>query len=476
MSNAWVLLALASAALLAFALGARRRTAILAIVVLGFAQDPLRKFADGEPVVFSALVLFYVGLLFIVVFGSDRRASIMRPFRGDALLMTSLQVFGLILAVQAAMSLLRYGDPVVAAIGVLSYAAPLPALWLTWRIGLDGRNIRPLLVVYIACSLVLALSIFASVLGLDWALLRQVGPGLVVYDDAVGVLRIHPGLARAPEAASWHLATAACLVIVVYVADRRLGLFWVALPIVGVLVSAGLFTGRRKFIVLILGFAVAYTGMLIASGDRRVAGRMTRVVVVALVAMAFVAPFVLGSGLANPYVVRLNSVFGDLHERMSTVGLSSIEWAINRAGYFGLGAGTGSQGAQHFGGAIAGGAAEGGLGKLVVELGVPGLLAGLLVALAMGRRLWTCVTIASRQEDRATRAFTIGLASIVVANGPMFVSASQIYGDPFVLVILGLFGGIVLSATGRHANGHRVARNTGLAPHPVVASNGRAVA
>ena len=44
-------------------------------------------------------------------------------------------------------------------------------------------------------------------------------------------------------------------------------------------------------------------------------------------------------------------------------------------GFFGLGAGVVSQGGQHFGvDEQLAGAAEGGLGKVIVELGIPGLI------------------------------------------------------------------------------------------------------
>ncbi len=78
------------------------------------------------------------------------------------------------------------------------------------------------------------------------------------------------------------------------------------------------------------------------------------------------------------------TVGGDATDRASPMTIESFGWVVAQNGPMGAGAGTGSQGAQHFGGGaeIVGGAAEGGLGKIVAELGFPGFF--LIVWFAVG--------------------------------------------------------------------------------------------
>ena len=70
------------------------------------------------------------------------------------------------------------------------------------------------------------------------------------------------------------------------------------------------------------------------------------------------------------------TAFGDAPERFVEIGIAPIMWAYDRFGLFGAGLGVGTQGTQYFGGdaEIGAGAAEGGLGKITLELGIPGLL------------------------------------------------------------------------------------------------------
>jgi hypothetical protein len=134
-------------------------------------------------------------------------------------------------------------------------------------------------------------------------------------------------------------------------------------------------------------------------------------------------------------------------DRFVNLGLASIAWGINAGGFFGLGTGVGSQGTQHFSGGsvIAGGAAEGGLGKIVVELGVPGLLL-VLIAMALVFRNVRRILDRMAAGDRTMLPLYLGMVAICGSNVPMFLGASQIYGDPFVLMLLGSFLGFVLGA------------------------------
>ncbi|MEZ5582505.1 MAG: hypothetical protein R3F37_06910 [Candidatus Competibacteraceae bacterium] len=127
------------------------------------------------------------------------------------------------------------------------------------------------------------------------------------------------------------------------------------------------------------------------------------------------------------------------------LGVRSLQWAWYRAGFFGVGVGAGSQGAQHFGGGAVGGAAEAGLGKVMSELGIPGLLVVIFLIWAFARHFWRNLKLLN-QMSFGLSLLLFGLVAFLAANFAVFTSAAQIYGDPFVLLILGSCAGFVLAA------------------------------
>ena len=89
-------------------------------------------------------------------------------------------------------------------------------------------------------------------------------------------------------------------------------------------------------------------------------------------------------------------------------------------------------------------ASEGGLGKITLELGVPGLFVIGWIAILVLRYLWRIMRIASRHSRRMAR-LSFGLFSFLVANIAGFSVATQAYGDLFILLILSWMLGFLLT-------------------------------
>jgi hypothetical protein len=148
------------------------------------------------------------------------------------------------------------------------------------------------------------------------------------------------------------------------------------------------------------------------------------------------------------YVARTESVFRDSPKRFVELGIAPVMWAHDSFGLFGAGLGVGTQGVQHFGGGEqaaggSGGAGEGGLGKITIELGVPGLFLMAWFSIALFRHLWRIMRFASRHSPRIGR-LSFGLFSFLVANAAAFSVATQAYGDLFILLILSWTLGFLL--------------------------------
>src|SRR5262249_39677735 len=105
------------------------------------------------------------------------------------------------------------------------------------------------------------------------------------------------------------------------------------------------------------------------------------------------------------YVERSKTAFADAPARFVELGIAPIMWAYESFGLFGAGLGVGTQGTQHFGGGgdIGAGAAEGGLGKVTLELGIPGLFVFGWLAISVFIHFWRIMRTASRISPRVAR-------------------------------------------------------------------------
>ena len=112
------------------------------------------------------------------------------------------------------------------------------------------------------------------------------------------------------------------------------------------------------------------------------------------------------------------------------------------------------------------GAAEGGLGKITLELGIPGLFVMGWLAISVFRQLWRIMRVASRYSRRIAR-ISFALFSFLVANVAGFSVATQAYGDLFILLILSWTLGFLLSVpvlVEREMRARQLATVEGLSP------------
>src|SRR5262245_29347106 len=112
---------------------------LFALLAVAFLQDPARKLELDQPVYFTLLV----GVAFAATY---LRAQSPKPFVLSQLagwkryLRLPSILFLLLITAAAMVSMVRYGNPIIAAIGALSYLAPLPAVLLGYHFALgSGR-------------------------------------------------------------------------------------------------------------------------------------------------------------------------------------------------------------------------------------------------------------------------------------------------------------------------------------------------
>jgi len=328
---------------------------------------------------------------------------------------------------QALNSLFSYDNIILTGIGVMSYTAPIFAMIVGYYAFDNNERIWQLFRIYLVGGAFLVLTVYLSFLGFDWEFIKEVGAGLIIYDQGT-VIQAHSGFMRSSEIAAWHMASATCFLIIVNVSSKKP----VALPL-SVLFGLILFVG------------VILTGRLRQSLSLSVMLLAAFFMFLLWLAIELLFPGGYGDTFSL-YLARGASVFGDMWDRMINLGLLPITWAYNRVGLIGGGVGIGSQGGQFFGGggAIYGGAAEGGLGKIMLELGVLGLL--LLPWLAATFFAFFIKSVKFSQAFSPENApIVIGVFAFILTNIPTFIIASSVFGDLYVLSILGLLASYLLA-------------------------------
>jgi hypothetical protein len=430
------------------------RKGIFVCIIVGFIQDPLRKLVEGEPISLTALVAIFVLLTILGAWMSGKRLKL-RPIPAwNTGLRRPIIWFAALVFLQSVAAFLSTGSIAVAGIGLLAYLFPIPPLLLSYYYSRKEKDIDRFIRFYLFIAMIMTSGIYLSYMGVDWAVLRQVGKGILAYAPSGGILKLHSGFLRAPETAAWHAGTAICMIILLLVTTRRTLSFRLRSGIMILFfLGAMMLTGRRKVLIEIVLFISVY-GFLLAY-FRRGAIKLAVLLLILGISSA-----VLGNSYLfkdevltgfQPYLQREASVQKEATGRLYNMTIGSFRWVMSRNGVLGSGAGTGSQGVQHFIGDsdIVGGAAEGGLGKILAELGVPGLILFLWMGAALIRYLWNMM-VSIRKDDPVSSRLVYGIASFLIANGAIFVIAHQVFGDPFVLMIIGWMLGFLFAVESSH--------------------------
>ena len=428
------------------------KSGLLWTIAIGFCQDPIRKLTPGQPSLMVGLVLAAFLMCAFAVYQTRRQFDLKYLFWTSPQLFDLVPFFALLLVAQSVNSFARFASPPLILIGASFYIAPAIALWMGFHIGRDLNGLRRIIFAYFLLSCVFAFTVLLDFQGVDIPLFKEVGGGILITFEG-GSKSGASGFWRTSEIASWHLSAAACLSIVLAFSCRDAGkqILYLLMAVVFSVISVT--TGRRKAQVLIVAFLGIY--LLVFSRQASPASRERLILSVlggigisyALVSM------VLLDLLGSNYGIFLERAFtskDELGMRVKTQGIDAFLGAFEVGGGFGLGLGAGTNLGNFNAGANRGAirslgyVSEGGGGRLIVELGIPGmLLIGwmLLVSLQLAWRNFRLMQLLPSEEI----ALLMGCLSFGLANLFFFFSAAQLYSDPFILVILGICIGPILS-------------------------------
>jgi hypothetical protein len=443
------------------------RSGIFVCLIAGFLLDPIRKIVPGEPVYLTGLV----GIFLLVTVASAMARGIRLSFRPihqwNRAIRLPMRIFFILVIVESGITLFKTRSLVLSTIGLIAYFAPLPAVILGYTFARTEKEVLSFLKLYLVCALLMVSGIYLSLVGYSWKLLTSVGEGLVAFAPTGEQITLLPGFLRAPEVAAWHAATAICVLFTLFlVAKGQKTIKWFAAPIVPFLLMGLIFTGRRKFLVEIALFVCLYLTLLSVFNTSAVKSAAILFAGVALTIAAY--SFLLSGDTTSrllPYYGRAASIQEEGPSRLLGMTVDSFTWVIQQNGVLGAGAGLGSQGAQYFGGGsqVVGQAAEGGFGKVLAELGIPGLVLLCWMGIGLARYCWAIVVSARGRSPLISR-LSFALIALVVANGVVFSIAHQAFGDPFILINLGFLTGFMFAVPKMSERAAPVRRREGVLP------------
>lgn len=420
----------------------RWRWGVAAAILIGLVQDPLRKLTPGTPGLYamSSVPVWLSALAGAWMEGATRvRAFLARfPRVGQAMI-----IFAAYLPLPAALSA-GYGRNTIAitALGALIYGSMFLMLCSGWRYALRPADTSRLLAFYARATAVMLIGGPLNYLGWNerFAAIGTEALGHIWVTHRTGeAVYMLAGFFRSPDVMGWHAATVFMIAIVLAIRARGSArLAWIGLAVWGAL-NVWL-CGRRKMVSMLPVFLVVYLALGFRfHGIRRWAFSAAMAALAVFIGWHVVTTYIRADAVERFYLTTLREADDSLRGH----AVDSVWETIRQAGFWGYGLGMGQQGIHHIKAEMPRLWQESGPSKLVAELGVPGAVLFLWLLVRLGL---TAYHVVGRAAGSALFAETAGIFAILAANLVAGLVSAQIFGDPFIALLMALMLGILLSA------------------------------
>jgi hypothetical protein len=411
-------------------------------ILVALVQDPIRKVIPGTPIF---ITVSFVPIYFCMFLGmSGQRTTLKEFLRAYPGLKVPIVLLSIALFFSFAQTL-TYGMRALplACLGLFSYVACVPAVLLGYKyLRGDWNALDRLLAGFVLLTAIMLIGVplerYEYQFSLPW--LGTIAMNKSWYrwyaaptSESGGYVRMISGFYRSPEIMGWHAMTMVLFSIYLMLRRNNWILLWgltATWGMYGVLLS-----GRRKMFLMILVFVACFVFNF--RSWRRMRWwlpAMACLLAVSLAVFYFVDEHYLAAAESGLHSAGATAFSKGL------LGPLELAWLV---GPFGFGVGTKSQGAQHLSFVPETPLFEGGFERILVEIGIVGTLAALLL---VGSALRAAVSSLRRARSRPdSEVVGVALYSLISANLAAFVVTFQIFGDPFVIILIGFIGGIMLS-------------------------------
>jgi hypothetical protein len=416
------------------------RRAWYLVMICGVLQDPVRKVTAGQSVAISfAVVVLYAAILFGA---RDTMRAHMADFsRRFGSVHNGIFIFIFLLLVAALNGLMTYGFDkwLVPLVSLITYTVPLIAALLGYAWLQREEDIMKFFRFYATITAIAMLGtpleyfrVHSRILGMvsfEGDYIRHL-PGIQI--------RMLSGIYRSPDVMAWHagMLTAIGIALALRAGLGRQMLIWSGVAGWGFFCC--MIAGRRKAIY----FVAVFTAVFLWRYIRRVKNAQ----VFAALGLLFLAGAVinhLSEGESSSVYTRgAMTSQEELGQRLE----GGVMETFREFGYMGAGLGTATQGVHHLLGGMANvGWQEGGLGKLAIEVGLPGIVAILFIAIVVIRVLLRLTAIPD--VTGSSQFIRVMLFALVSANIAGFIASAQAFTDAMLALTTGfLVGGLFATA------------------------------
>jgi hypothetical protein len=415
------------------------RRAWLLVMLCGVIQDPVRKLSAGSPVYISFLVVLLYFTILFAARNEIRAAGIEFTYRFTSI-STGIAAFVVLLIIAALNGMVTYGfDKWKApAVSFLTYVVPIIAALLGYTWAQREEMMLRFFRLYAGITAVALTGTVLEYMRVQSRLLGLVGFEGDYIRHLPGIqIRMLSGIYRSPDIMAWHAATLTTIGVAMALRAglRRQMLLWSALAGWGFFNC--MIAGRRKAVYFVLVFTVMFLWRYV----RRVQTAQVIASLGLLLVLYAVVNQLSSDESTSIYTRSAVASQQELGERFE----GGVMETFREVGYMGAGLGTATQGVHHLLGTAGIGWQEGGLGKVAMEVGLPGLGALFLMVIIVGRML----LILTRTPDvpGSSQFLRVMLFSLVAANIANFIGSAQAYTDPVLALTAGfLIGSLFASA------------------------------
>ncbi|HEV7763708.1 MAG TPA: hypothetical protein VGQ76_01785 [Thermoanaerobaculia bacterium] len=410
----------------------------LLVMICGVIQDPVRKLTPGSPVYISFLVVI---LYAVLLFGArnDMRqhaADFTRRFRSVS---TGIAVFIVLLLIAGLNGLVTYGFDKWQApmISFVTYVIPMVAALLgyTWL-----HSEETMLRFFRTYAMITAVALFGTFF--EYMRVQSRLLGLVSFEgDYIrhlpGIqIRMLSGIYRSPDVMAWHAGMLTCigLALAVRAGMRKQMMIWAAVAGWGFFNC--LIGGRRKAVYFVIVFCLAFFLRYL----RRVQPSQLFACLGLLAILGVIVNQLSSDESTSMYTRTAIASRGEIGQRLE----GGLMQTFREVGLMGAGLGTATQGVHHLLGVNAIGWQEGGLGKVAIEIGLPGLVALALMGIIVMRLMVILTGIPD--VEGSSQFLRVMLFSLVMANIAGFMGSAQAYNDAVLALTAGFLVGALFAS------------------------------
>ena len=413
-----------------------RRGWLLAVIV-GILQDPARKITPGTP---PEMTFSIIAVYFAILFGSQAtlQAQLRDMTRRFGRIHLALMVVILCLVLAAITGLFTFGIGLwkVPALSLFIYLAPLPAVVIGYAWMQDEEALVKFFKFYAVATSAAMIGSMLEYLGVSSRVLGLVAQPGPYIRHLIGVqIPMISGFYRAPDIMGWHAATLGSIGLAMAVRGGLRLKSWPWMLVAGWGFMNCLFSGRRKATYMLAVFAA----VLVWRYFRRLTKTQLTAVALTSAILAVITYQVASNEKTDVYTKGTVTTTDEVYIRLE----GGLLETFGQYGIMGAGLGAATQGVHHITGReLNVGWQEGGLGKLAVELGLPGVAGVFFFAWVLFRTLFRISKYPD--EPGTSQLMRVTLLAMVVSNVVNFMVSAQAYSDAVLILDAAFFVGCFL--------------------------------